>query len=319
MVNSSVDVLILSGLMDYSTDRVCDHLSRQGVSFLRINGDQLVDLRLSIDPLAATMTCRYGGDIWHLGAGLRSVWWRQATFLRNTPGRRLTTAEQLERSQWAGAMRGMMLFDHAVWMNHPAVTYQAESKPYQLRRAANIGFDVPSTLVTNDREADVIGMIGHRIALKSVDTVLLQDEHHQHFGYTTLIDWAACADEHFHLAPATCQSIIAPKLDLRVTVVGGRLWCDAITDEQGGIDGDWRVRPKNELIYKDYDLPANVAERCHSLVRDLGLRYGAIDLALSNDRYWFIEINPTGEWGWLDRNGRGLSAAIAEELACPSC
>ena len=319
MTDDGVDVLILSSLMDYSTDRICDHLSRQSVSFLRINRDQLADLRLSIDPLAATMTCRYGGKTWYVGTGLRSVWWRQATFQRNTPGRALTTAEQLERSQWSGAMRGMMLFDHAVWMNHPAVTYQAESKPYQLRRAANLGFDVPPTLVTNDCEADVPSVIGSRVALKSVDTVLLQDEHHQHFGYTSLIDWKACADEHFHLAPATCQSIIAPKLDLRVTIIGDRLWCDAITDEQGGIDGDWRVRPKDKLIYKDYDLPTDVAERCRSLVHDLGLRYGAIDLALSDDRYWFIEINPTGEWGWLDREGRGLSVAIAEELACPSC
>jgi len=319
LAEDGVTVLILSGLMDYSTDRICNHLSRQGVPFLRINRDQLADLRLTIDPLAATMTCRYGSGTWHVGAGLRSVWWRQATFLRNTPGRGLTTTEQLERSQWSGAMRGMMLFDHAVWINHPAVTYQAESKPYQLRHAAKLGFDVPSTLVTNDRLADVPGMIGTRIALKSVDTVLLQDEHHQHFGYTNLMDWESCADEHFHLVPATCQSIIAPKLDLRVTVVGNRLWCDTITDEHGGIDGDWRVRPKNELSYQDYDLPADVAERCLSFVRDLGLRYGAIDLALSGDRYWFIEINPTGEWGWLDRDGRGISAAIAEELACPSC
>ncbi|WP_201030419.1 hypothetical protein [Labrenzia sp. CP4] len=231
----------------------------------------------------------------------------------------MTTTEQLERSQWSGAMRGMMLFDHAIWMNHPAETYQAESKPYQLRRAAALGFDVPSTLVTNDPKADVPGKIGTRIALKSVDTVLLQDEHYQHFGYTTLIDWAKCADEHFHFAPATCQSVLAPKLDLRVTVVGDRLWCDAITSEHGAIDGDWRVLAKNEISYRDYDLPMDIAERCRSLVRDLGLRFGAIDLAHSDERYWFIEINPTGEWGWLDREGRGLSAAIAEELACPSC
>lgn len=319
MTYNSVSVLILSGLMDYSTDRICYHLNRQGVSFLRINHDQLADLRLTIDPVAASMICRYDGGTWYVGAELRSVWWRQATFMRNTPGRILTTAEQLQRSQWGGAMRGMMLFDQAVWMNHPAVTYQAESKPYQLRRAANLGLDVPSTLITNDKEANVSEKIGTRIALKSVDTVLLQDLHHQHFGYTSLIDWTSCADDYFHTAPATCQSIISPKIDLRVTIVGDRLWCDAITDAQGGIEGDWRVRPKNELSYKEFELPSDVAERCRSLVRDLGLRYGAIDLALSGDRYWFIEINPTGEWGWLDRDGRGLSEAIAGQLACPSC
>lgn len=51
-------------------------------------------------------------------------------------------------------------------------------------------------------------------------------------------------------------------------------------------------------------------------MEQFGLEYAAIDLALSNDQYWFIEINPTGEWGWLDRGGRGISNAIAEALAC---
>jgi glutathione synthase/RimK-type ligase-like ATP-grasp enzyme len=46
----------------------------------------------------------------------------------------------------------------------------------------------------------------------------------------------------------------------------------------------------------------------------LGLTYAAIDLALSNGEYWFIEVNPTGEWGWLDGAERPIAAAIAEEL-----
>ncbi len=317
-MNNDVTVLILSGLLDYSTDRICYHLNKRKVSFLRINNDQLSDIALTINPLEATMTCRHEGRTWHVGKDLRSIWWRQATFQRNTPGRALTLAEQLDYSQWAAAMRGMMLFDDAVWMNHPAATYQAESKPYQLRRAAKLGLNVPPTLVTNDPTADMPSLVGDRIALKSVDTVLLQDEHNQYFGYTSLVDWSSCADEHFHLAPATCQTIIAAKLDLRVTVVGERLWCDAITDRNGGIDGDWRVRPKIELSYTNFDLPTEVADSCRLLIRDLGLRYGAIDLAFSGDRYWFIEINPTGEWGWLDRQGRGISEAIAKELACPA-
>jgi glutathione synthase/RimK-type ligase-like ATP-grasp enzyme len=312
-----VAVLILSGLADFPTDRVCHHLASRRVPFLRINRDQLPKIALTINPPAGTMICKHEGRIWQVSSELRSVWWRQPTFLRNTPNRGLTAAEQLERSQWAAAMRGMMLFNDAKWVNHPAATYQAESKPYQLRRAAKFGFDVPPTLVTNDPSADVPRVIGKRIALKSVDTVLLQDERHQHFGYTSLIAWAECVDEHFHQVPVVCQSMIDPKIDLRVTVIGDRIWCDAITDTHGAIQGDWRLRQKSDLLYKDYDLPADVAERCALFVRDLGLRYGAIDLALSGSLVWFLEINPTGEWGWLDRRGRGISEAIAEELARP--
>jgi glutathione synthase/RimK-type ligase-like ATP-grasp enzyme len=293
-------------------------LSENDIPFLRINREQLPDLRFTIDPGAACMICRTENRTWRVSSGLRSVYWRQATFQRNAPGRALTLDEQFNRSQWAAAMRGLMLFDDAVWINDPAATYRAETKPYQLRRAAKLGFDVPPTLITNDRDADVAEIVGRHIALKSVDTLLLQDGQNNYFGYTKLIDWESCSDEFFHLAPATCQSVIAEKLDLRVTIIGNRLWCDAITHDDAGIDGDWRVHKKVELQFTDYELPADVADRCQALLRDLGLRYGAIDLAYSGGRYWFIEINPTGEWGWLDRNGRGISEAIAEELMCPS-
>ena len=41
-----------------------------------------------------------------------------------------------------------------------------------------------------------------------------------------------------------------------------------------------------------------------------------IDLAVVDGRTWFIEINPTGEWGWLDTEARPIAAAIAEMLSC---
>jgi len=34
-------------------------------------------------------------------------------------------------------------------------------------------------------------------------------------------------------------------------------------------------------------------------MKAMHLQFGAIDLAFCNDRYYFLEINPTGEWAWL--------------------
>jgi hypothetical protein len=316
-VSAHVEVLLLSSLADLSTDRICHHLTDMGVSFLRINNEQLPDLGITIDPVAATMLCRFASKQWHVGSSLKSVWWRQPTFLRNTPGRSLSTTQQLEKSQWAAMMRGMMLFDSAHWFNHPMKTYGAESKPVQLRKAAQAGFLVPNTRITNDSLANIPSVIGNRIALKSIDTVLLFEADHQHFGYTTIVDWTACADEAFHTVPATIQAVISPKIDLRVTVLGQHLWCVQITDGGDGIEGDWRLRSKAALQFRDYQLPPDVATRCLALVANLELRYAAIDLALSGDDYWFIEVNPTGEWGWLDRGARRISKTIAGELACP--
>jgi D-alanine-D-alanine ligase-like ATP-grasp enzyme len=51
-------------------------------------------------------------------------------------------------------------------------------------------------------------------------------------------------------------------------------------------------------------------------VRRLGLRFGGIDLLVDADgRHWFCELNPNGEWGWLQAAGLPIADAVALELA----
>ena len=67
------------------------------------------------------------------------------------------------------------------------------------------------------------------------------------------------------------------------------------------IDEDWR-RYKNELTYAIFELPKKVNDFCINYVKKLNLNFGAIDLIFHNNEYYFIEINPTGEWSWLQQN-----------------
>lgn len=312
---TTVEVLILSSFRDFATDIVCHRLAEQGTSFLRLNLEQLPDIAIVLDPVRADLRCRFEGREWRVHAsGLKSVWWRQATFRRDAFGHPIEPAMQLQFSQWPALMRGLMLFEDARWYNLPSATYRAESKPYQLRKAAELGFAVPETRITNDRHVDVSSELGDLIALKSIDTIYLVEEDQQHFTYTNVVSWLDCADDDFHLLPATCQVLMEPKLDLRVTVVGDRLWCHAITVEDEPIAGDWRVHSKNQLVYRKSDLTPEQGARCKHLVRELGLRFAAVDLLRSKGEDWFIEVNPTGEWAWLDHDGE-IANAIAQELS----
>ena len=49
----------------------------------------------------------------------------------------------------------------------------------------------------------------------------------------------------------------------------------------------------------------------------LSLSYGAIDLVLTPEgRYVFLEINPNGQWLWMDEMlSLGISHSIADWLA----
>lgn len=312
MMPRAIEVLIATSLYDFPSDRLCALLEERKVPFARINRETLAELRLSLDPVAAVLSCDAPHWRWEAGDKLRSIWWRQPTFLRNTPGVPLSLDEQLSRSQWTGFLRGLTALDGARWINHPAATYAAEAKPFQLRLAAKLGFSVPKTIVCNDCKSTA--GVGDPFAMKSVDTVLLHDAEHQYFTYTNVVACASLDDAEFRAVPAICQEFLNPKLDLRVTVVGERIWCVAIHSGRGAITGDWRTQKRSDLSYVDFDLAPEIADRCVRMVEQLGLTYGAIDLAVSGDTVHFIEINPTGEWGWLDGPDRPIAKAIVDEL-----
>jgi hypothetical protein len=306
-------VLILSGLYDFSTDLVTLELERRDVPYLRLNREQLPTYRLSLDPLSPRLDVDCQGDVYTLGPSLSSVWFRQPVFLRNTPSTPISPQEQLERSQWMAFLRGLTVFRDARWMNHPQVTYLAESKPYQLAVAAACGFQVPHTLASNDaRRIRATFPASHIV--KSLDTVLLLEGDDVLFTYTTTNSGGLVDDETTATAPLLAQQLLTDKVDLRVTVIGEHLSAVRILCDGIGIPGDWRLIGREQLEYRDIELDAVTEERCFMLIRQLGLTYGAIDLLETPDGIFFIEVNPTGEWGWLSSDQRPLHQAIASWL-----
>lgn len=69
------------------------------------------------------------------------------------------------------------------------------------------------------------------------------------------------------------------------------------------IPADWRTE-KGELKFIPCELPNNIRKKCISFVSRCGLVFGAIDLVQVNDDFYFLEINPNGEWGWLQKGAR---------------
>jgi len=64
------------------------------------------------------------------------------------------------------------------------------------------------------------------------------------------------------------------------------------------------------------ELPDEVQALLHALMARLGLVYGAIDMRLTpDDRYVFLEINPAGQWLFVEQeSGQAIAAALARLL-----
>ena len=310
-------VLLLSSLYDFATDELAIRLAAADVPYLRLNREQLTEHRLSLDPIAPCLRVTGPTGTHEVGPGLRSVWFRQPVFLRNPSPSPLPPKEQLQRSHWQAFIHALTVFADASWMNHPAATYQAESKTFQLAEATRAGFCVPRSIVGNDAWAIRQSFPG-RVAVKSVDTALFRESDEDLFAYTWLGDSVEIDDGNVADAPVVAQQAFDEKVDWRVTVVGTSVVPVKILADGAGASGDWRKTPKEALTYPDAPLPTEVAESCLLLTKSLGLAFGAIDLIQNESSYYFVEINPTGEWGWLSTPERPIGAKIAEWLAEPT-
>jgi hypothetical protein len=81
----SPDVLILSSIYDFATDHVALELKDRGVAYLRLNREQLPEYELALNPTEPSLSVRHGDNRWDVSPDLKSVWFRQPVFLRNTP------------------------------------------------------------------------------------------------------------------------------------------------------------------------------------------------------------------------------------------
>jgi len=306
-------VLIVSNERDVDADRVVRELDRRDVAVVRLNTERFPSWRVELDPGTRWAVARGGRQL--DSGGCSGVWWR-----RPEPA---PAPDGVAPAEWAAATRQATALLHGVqhvpgplWVSPPAAICAAEDKALQLAIAADLGFDVPETTWTNDVAAAArqLAAYGGEGMVKATTTAYWEDERTSHFVFAHPVA-ASDLPPSSRLAPAPLafQRRIEPKRDVRVTVVGDATFA-AVTDDASAQEPDWRLA--DNTTWTPYDLPDSVHERCVTLVRRLGLRFAGIDLLVDPDhRHWFCELNPNGEWGWLERAGLPIADALASELA----
>jgi glutathione synthase/RimK-type ligase-like ATP-grasp enzyme len=138
--------------------------------------------------------------------------------------------------------------------------------------------------------------------------------------FTTALAEAELAHlDQLALCPMTFQEHLAKALELRITLIDDRLFAAAVDSqalERSRVD--WRKEGARLIeAWRPYELPSAVADGLRRVAARLGLRYGAADVVVTPDgRHVFLELNPSGEWFWLDDvfGPRALSGALADAL-----
>ena len=309
---NDIEYLVISSSIDYSTDLVCFELHERQKSYLRLNRDSFGDYDILYSLSDRRMVITIGDDVYSLrNDNLKGIYFRAPVFLRSH--KKYNINEQLIRSQWSSFIRNLVVFENAKWINHPVNTYRAENKMYQLHCAQSAGLLTPKTYVGNVLPKNIIGT--QEYIVKPLDTALFYNESQEYFTYASVVGGSELIDSNIKDAPVIFQEFLEDKLDIRVTVIGNMVFPVSITKQGKNIYGDWRVNPKDSLQYTSITLPKGITNRIIGLMNKLDLTFGGVDLALSKGKYYFIEVNPTGEWGWISPYcTMPLEIAIVNEL-----
>jgi hypothetical protein len=116
--------------------------------------------------------------------------------------------------------------------------------------------------------------------------------------------------------PWLTQEIAPGRRDATVLFVNGQCFGFEMrrTRAELGIE-DWRTLPESgREHWRAWPLPRDVDGRVANLMRRLGLRFGRLDF-LTGEDIAFLEVNPNGQFGWLDDPGawplhRAVLAAV---------
>jgi hypothetical protein len=206
------------------------------------------------------------------------------------------------------------------WLPAPyAGLRRADHKLKQLVLACALGLTTPPTLITNDA-GEVFRFYeehhGRLISkLQSPAAYWLPDKPLTRFtqpvtrgdlGYWPMMRYA----------PMVYQPRLEKRLELRVTVVGERVFAAEIESQRNA-----RARVDSRIDSmrtptRPHALPAAVERACRALTHQLGLAYGAIDFIVTPaGEYVFLELTPNGQYLWIEQlTGLPISEAVVDWL-----
>ena len=312
-------ILILSNKWDLTVDLVVLELRKRGLKFIRVNTEDLPSWAAVARFPGGEISLSFNDGKALYAADVTAVWNRRPGHVFDDTPPELRPSEATQKfvtDQWFAWLEALQLQEGVRWVNHPTANSLMENKIRQLKLASQLGFSIPDTLITNDVFVlrEWMGRLNGQAVCRALYSPLIEEHGDDRFIFTNLLENIPDdLDGSLKIAPVIFQHALLPKIDYRITVVGSRVFSVRV-----GLHGevlDWRTA-STDVTFTLCELPMAIEGRCIQYVGAAGLSFGAIDLVEFNDEFHFLEINPNGEWGWLQRpHGIPIAAALCDLLS----
>jgi len=318
-------ILIVSSREDYTADFVVLQLTKMKIPFIRFNTEDFPSLSESSIRIT---TGKSPVLDWSLTVRGRRIELNQVSGIWYRRPRRPSLSQfslGLDDGKWAQSecealLRSLWETSDGVMVSTPSAIRRAEEKPLQLQIAAEAGMTIPESLISNDPELlkDAIIQGGSWIS-KPLWSGSYPDQNGDLAIWCEDIDpTLITADpEELRVAPFILQRKVDKAFDSRVVMFGDVGFAFSIR-QKGSAEllTDWRAAEPSSLFYEGYPLPSDLQDQCSHVLAKLNLKFGAFDFAvLPNGEHIFLEVNPNGQWAWLEiATGVELSQALIQLL-----
>lgn len=221
------------------------------------------------------------------------------------PGDRIVSLRQC--SAYLDGMLGSLYSDkRTFWVNPPLVFDGRLSKLNQLSLAAETGFSIPNTIISNDPKEirDFVASEGGKAAFKLLQPAVWQrsSDSPLYVVYTTVVEMDSLSDDKaLQFCPGIFQALVEKDYEVRVLCLGKTHIAVRLNSQE--VDAariDWR-RGQGHIRMMQIDIPLEIQTLCTRYCDRLGIVHCSFDFIVTQDNRWiFLEINEQGQFLWLE-------------------
>ncbi len=193
--------------------------------------------------------------------------------------------------------------------------YSITNKLYLLKKAKEVGLEIPKTLVIS-KKSDLLEFYknnNHEIITKNIQDLFIEIRNNKLYkSLTNEIDKKTIDGLSDNFYPSLFQEKINRDFEVRSFYLNNTFYSQAIFSSSSDID--YRNYSKDYRISK-FILPNEIKIKLLEIINFFSIDSGSIDLIYSKNKFYFLEINPFGQFGHLSfYNNYRIEQIIAKYL-----
>ncbi len=291
-----------------SYDNVVDYLTT-------IYGDRCFFFRLDVDRLGdySFQVNQYGWSIdnyrnFVTDQSVYSIYYRKPSF----PNFRKydSHSQQLMKKDIVGLIKGIVGTFEGKCLTKPYILEHAENKVYQMYLARKSGFMMPDSLVTNNSRCIRSFCEGKKSFIKPLGMGKVSFSGYSYAKKANLIEYKEPIVG-LEISPTYFQHAKQKDYEVKATYICGKYYTVRVD-----VDRTKKMGLNEEVLsYSTMSLPNEVVEKCNLFMKNMNLRLGTFHFLVREEEFYFLDINPNGNWLRLENEfGWNLSADIIDYL-----